>query len=106
MNDFILGDMDLEQWHCSQCVPVPKSGDLSNPNKWRGVMLTDACSKFFSSVMNARAFKLLKTQGTKFQSSGTPELGFQDEFFVLKTMLTMKKNTTFPCTLALGALIW
>ena len=36
----------------SQCVPVPKSGDLSNPNKWRGVMLMDVMSKIFSSILN------------------------------------------------------
>ncbi len=55
-NDFFLGIANHEQWHCSQCVPFPKSGDLSDPNKWRGVMLMDVCSKIFSSVMNGRAF--------------------------------------------------
>ena len=33
VNDFFLGDADHEQWHRSQCIPVPKSGDLSDPNK-------------------------------------------------------------------------
>ena len=96
VNDFFLGDMDHEQWHRSQCIPVPKSGDLSDPNKWRGVMLMDVCSKIFSSVMNGRAFKLLETQGTKFQFGGTPELGCRDGLFVLKTMLTLRKNHNLP----------
>jgi hypothetical protein len=69
-----------------------KSGDLSNPNKWQGVMLMDVCSKIFSSVMNKRAFKLLSKHGTKFQFGGTPKLGCQDELFALKTMLIMQKN--------------
>ncbi len=34
VNDFFLGDADHEQRHRSQCIPVPKIGDLSNPNKW------------------------------------------------------------------------
>jgi hypothetical protein len=34
VNDFFLGDADYDQWHRSQCIPVPKSGDLSDPNKW------------------------------------------------------------------------
>jgi hypothetical protein len=93
VHDFFLDDMDHEQWHRSQCVPVQKSGDLSNPNKWRRVMLMDVCSKIFSSVMNGRAFKLFETQGTKFQFGGTPELGCRDELFVLKTMLTLQKKT-------------
>ncbi len=63
-NDFFLRITDHEQWHHSQCVPVPKSGDLSDPNKWRGVMLMDVCSKIFSSVMNGRAFCLLKKWNT------------------------------------------
>jgi hypothetical protein len=36
---FFDGTMDYKGWHRSQCVPVPKKGDLADPNKWRGVML-------------------------------------------------------------------
>jgi hypothetical protein len=59
VSDFFDGTTDHEGWHKSQCVPVPKKGNLSNPNKWQGIMLMDMCSKVFSSVMTARAFKLL-----------------------------------------------
>jgi hypothetical protein len=48
---FFVGKVDHEGWHKSQCVPVPKQDDLSNPNKWQGIMLMDMCSKVFSSVM-------------------------------------------------------
>jgi len=92
INDFFLGDADYDQWHRSQCIPVPKNGNLSDPNKWRGVMLMDVCSKIFSSVMNGRAFKLLNAHGTRFQFGGTPTLGCRDGLFVLKTLLTMRKN--------------
>ena len=51
--DFFEGEVDHEGWHQSQCIPVPKRGDLSDPNKWRGIMLMDMCSKVFSSVMTA-----------------------------------------------------
>ena len=37
--------MDFEEWHEGQVVVVPKSGDLSYPNKWRGVNLMDIGSK-------------------------------------------------------------
>ncbi len=49
---FFDGEADYESWNKSQCIPVPKSGDLSNPNKWRGVMLMDVRSKILSVVMN------------------------------------------------------
>jgi len=47
VSDFFEGKTDHEGWHKSQCVPVPKKGDLSDPNKWRGIMLMDMCSNFF-----------------------------------------------------------
>jgi hypothetical protein len=104
-NDFFLGTANHEQWHCSQWVPVPKSGDLLDPNKWRGVMLIDVCSKTFSSVMNGRAFRLLNEHGTRFRFGGTPELGCRDGLFVLKTLLTMRKNHNLPSYVAFVDLI-
>ncbi len=32
--DFFEGKVAHEGWHKSQCIPVPKRGNLSNPNKW------------------------------------------------------------------------
>jgi hypothetical protein len=96
VNDFFLGTADSNQWQRSQCVPVPKSGDLSDPNKWKGVMLMDVCSKIFSSIMNGRAFKLLDKHGTQFHFGEIPELGCRDGLFILKTLLTMRKKTQSP----------
>ena len=33
--------LDFVEWHEWQVVPVPKSGDPFDPNKWRGVNLMD-----------------------------------------------------------------
>ncbi len=104
INDFFLGTADYEQWYHIQCVPIPKSGDLSDPNKYRGVMLMDLCSKIFSSVTNGKAFKLLNKHGTGFQFSLTPEFGCYDDLFVLKTLLTMRKNHISPPMVHLSAL--
>ncbi len=105
VNDFFLGNADYEQWHQSQCVPIPKSGDLLDPNKWRGVMLMDVCSKIFSLVMNGRAFKLLSEHGTRFQFGSTSELGCRDGLFVLKTLLTIRKNHNLPSYVAFVDLV-
>ena len=32
--EFFEGTIDFEEWHEGQIVPVPKSGDLSDSNKW------------------------------------------------------------------------
>ena len=41
INEFFHGRADLESWHKIKCFPVPKSGDLSYPNKWKGVTIMD-----------------------------------------------------------------
>ena len=105
VNDFFIGTADHEKWHRSQCVPVPKNGNLSDPNKWRGIMLMDAGLKIFSSVMNKQAFKLLDMSGTKFQFGGMPELGCRDGLFVLKTMLNPRKNHNLPSHVAFVDLV-
>jgi hypothetical protein len=105
VNDIFLGNTNHKQWHRSQCVLVPKSGNLSDPNKLQGVMLMDVCSKIINSVMNGRAFKLLEQHGTQFQFGGTPELGCRDGLFVLKTLLTMWKNHNLPSNVAFVDLV-
>ena len=90
--EFFEGTVDHEGWHRSQCIPVPKKGDLSDPNKWRGIMLMDMCSKVFLSVMTARAFTLLDKHGTRFQFGGTPGEGCRDGLFTLKALLNARHN--------------
>jgi hypothetical protein len=67
VSDFFEGEADYEGWHKSRCMPIPKKGDLANPNKWCGIMLMKICSKVLSSIMTARPFKLSKKYGTRFQ---------------------------------------
>ncbi len=66
VSDFFDGKTDHEGWHKSQCMPVPKKGNLSDPNKWIGIMLMDMCSKVISLIMTARAFQLLDEHGMRF----------------------------------------
>ncbi len=90
--DFFEGKVNHEGWHKSQCIPVPKQGDLSDPNKWHGIMLMDMCSKVFLSVMTAQAFALLDKHGTCFQFGGMPEIGCRDGLFTLKALLNARHN--------------
>ena len=40
-NSYWSEETDFTEWHKGQLVPVVKIGDISNPNKWRGVTLMD-----------------------------------------------------------------
>jgi hypothetical protein len=81
------GTRDYDGMHRSQCVSVPKKGNLADPNKWRGLMLMDVCSKIFFLVMNDRAFRLLELHGTQFQFGGASEVGCCDGLFTFKSLL-------------------
>ena len=74
--DFWDGKADYAQWHKGLGVMVPKKGDLSDPNKWRGINLMDVCSKIFSCVMNDRLYVLLDRHGIKTQFGATPDVDY------------------------------
>ena len=61
ITEFWEDKFDFEEWHEGQVVPVPKSGDLSDPNKWRGVNLMDIGAKVFSSLI-CKQFKKTNTE--------------------------------------------
>jgi hypothetical protein len=51
-----------------------QKGDLSDPNKWQGIMLMDMCSKVFSSIMTTRTFQLLDKHGINSNLVAPPDL--------------------------------
>ena len=42
---------------------LPKSGDLSNPNKWRGIALGNIIAKIISSIIATRLTQHINTFG-------------------------------------------
>ena len=91
-NQYWEGDVDFAEWHEGQLVPVPKIGDLSDPNTWRGVILMNIRSKVFSSILCARLFQVIKKHGVKYQFGSTPGVGCQDGTFTIKTLLHLRHN--------------
>ena len=83
-NQYWEGEADFAEWHEGQLPPVTKSGNLSDPNKWRGVTLMDIGSKLFSSILCARFFQVIKKHGVKYQFGSTPGVGCQDGTFTIK----------------------
>ena len=96
LNSYWNEEVDFEEWHEGQVVPVPKSGNLSDPNKWRSVTLMDLGSKIFSSIMCTRLFKIIEAHGVRYQFGSTPGVGCQDGSFTLKTILHLRHNHNLP----------
>ena len=84
---------------------MPKKGDLSDPNKWRGINLMDLCSKIFSCILNNRLYRLLEKHGTKTQFGATPKVGCQDGCFTLKTLLHLRHQHNLPLFVAFVDLV-
>ena len=96
LNAYWRGEIDFSEWHEGRLIQVPKSGDLSDPNKWRGVTLMDMGSKIFSSILCKRLFKIIEKHGVKYQFGSTPGVGCQDGSFTIKTMLHLRRNHNLP----------
>ena len=50
-------NVDPESFHTSLMTVLPKKGDLSDPNKWRGISLLSVASKLVSSIVATRLGK-------------------------------------------------
>ena len=48
------------KWRDATLVPIPKKGDLSFCDNWRGISLLDVIGKVFAKVIQCRLYILLK----------------------------------------------
>ena len=103
--DFWEGKADYWEWHTGLGVLIPKKGDLSDPNEWRGINLMDVCSKIFSCILNERLYRLLGKHGINTQFGATPEVGCQDGSFTLKTLLDLRRQHNLPTFVAFVDLV-
>ena len=61
-NQFWHSQADFDEWHKVQVVPVPKKGNTSNLNKWRGFTLMDISNKIYRSIIHGQLFKTQQQQ--------------------------------------------
>ena len=102
---FLQYELDYNQWHKGLGIMVPKKGDLSDPNKWRGINLMDVCSKIFSCILNERLYVLLDRHGIKTQFGATPDVGCQDGSFTIKSLLHLRHQHNLPTFVAFVDLV-
>jgi hypothetical protein len=93
----LLRNTILKYWNDPQYNPevftrlglciLPKTGDLSNPNKWRGIALGDIAAKLISSIIATRLTKHIATFGIDEQCGSLFGKGCADATFTLKSSL-------------------
>ena len=83
-------DYNPEEFTTIKLSMIPKTGDLSNPNKWRGIALGDIAAKSISSIIAHRLTQHLCTFGMDEQcGSSLFGKGCVDATFTLKKALQL-----------------
>ena len=76
--------VECEEWARSKLVLLPKKGNLSDLNDWRGINRLDVGSKISSIILNVRAQALMKSNGHPMKFGATPNVECADAVFSLK----------------------
>ena len=79
-------------WNFGRLKLLPKKGDLSDLNNWRGIMLMDAIVKMIGSIISKRLQTYLLTFGIEAQNGFMPSRGCTDGIFILKETLLKRSE--------------
>lgn len=92
-----------KNWAAGYITPIHKSGDISDPNNYRGISVTSAIGKLFNSILDNRLDNFLE----KLNIIDTCQVGFTkkarttDHLFILKciidTYCNSKNGRVFAC---------
>ena len=74
-----------KNWTESIILPLFKKGDISNPNNYRGISLSDISSKLYSSIINSR----LQEWVNEFNITGEHQAGFKRGYSTVDHMFTL-----------------
>ena len=69
-----------------------KKGNLTNPNNWRGIRLSDVTSKVISIEITSRLQSALNIEGVPTQFRSTPKKGCPDGLFSIRSILQTRKE--------------
>jgi hypothetical protein len=89
-----------ESWLVGKIRLLPKSGDLSNPNNWRGMALLAMIAKLFCSVLSNRMTSHMQVIGLEAQCGFMPGKNTVDAIFTMRVSLQKRfrfqKDTWVP----------
>ena len=86
------------EWKANYLIPLPKSGDLSVCDRWRGLLLSSVPGKIFSRIINSRLQRHLEQHNILPE----PQCGFRktrgttDMIFTLRMALELARSKSHP----------
>ena len=87
-----------EDWKKGLIAKVPKKGDLSNCNNWRGITLLSVVSKVFSRCILKRFQIKVDETLRKEQAGFRPGRSCSDQIFMLRTVIEESLEYNAPYT--------
>ena len=89
---FFNDEISIQDWQIGNLKILPKKGDLSNTNNWRGINLLDVTSKVISIIITSRLQSALSIDGIPFQFGSSPNTGCPDGSYSIKSILQLNKE--------------
>eukprot|EP00957_Ditylum_brightwellii_P192297 14638794-Ditylum_brightwellii.AAC.1 len=93
---FWEGSFDFKFWESGTLAPVPKKGDLSNPNKWCLVCLLETINKVLVSIIAWRINPVIQDHNWEPQCGCLNLKGCQDANFLCWTALQLWHEHNLP----------
>jgi hypothetical protein len=88
--------LQYEEWLVARLKLLPKKGDLSKCNNWRGICLLDIASKVMSSVIVARMSLIQEHEGLEEQTGFRSQRGTIDGSFSANIGLQKRREHGLP----------
>ena len=86
------------EWKANYLVPLPKSGDVTKCDRWRGIILSSVVGKVFSRIINGRLQQYLEKEALLLET----QCGFRsgrgtlDMVFTLRMALEIARVKSHP----------
>ena len=95
-NEVLTSGKYPELWNIGSITSIFKSGDIYDPNNFRGITITSSLGKLFNRILNKRLenYREINSQGCVEQNAYKKNCRTTDHMFVLKTIIDKynKKN--------------
>ena len=86
------------EWKANYLVPLPKSGDTTRCDRWRGIILSSVVGKVFSRIINGRLQHYIEKEALlpETQCGFRPGRGTLDMVFTLRMALEIARVKSHP----------
>ena len=86
------------EWKANYLVPLPKSGDVTKCDRWRGIILSSVVEKVFSRIINGRLQQYIEKEALspETQCGFRPGRGMLDMVFTLRMALEIARVKSHP----------